>query len=103
MIKEILKIYRMKYHYSQTKMANLLNVTQSSISKFESGEQVPDVSILIKYCELFHISMDTLCGLNSTVQSDKLISYLASHSEHEIEIMYDLLEAFIDNTSNHIL
>lgn len=38
--------------------AELLNVTQPSINRYEHGQSVPSIELLIKYADYFDVSMD---------------------------------------------
>lgn len=56
------KIYelRQKHHMSQGDLAEVLNVSRQSISKWENNSAVPELSKLVQMCELFHVSLDEL-------------------------------------------
>ena len=45
---------------SQDQLAEALNVSRQSVSKWELGESVPDLSRLVALSELFHVSLDAL-------------------------------------------
>ena len=45
---------------SQEKLANLLNVSRQTISKWESGESLPQIDNVLEICTLFKISADDL-------------------------------------------
>lgn len=56
------KIYeqRIKKNLSQGDLANLLNVSRQSVSKWENNNTVPDLEKMIKLSEIFEISLDEL-------------------------------------------
>lgn len=56
------KLYelRKKNGLSQEEMANKLNVTRQTISKWELGESTPDMEKLIILSDYFNISLDEL-------------------------------------------
>ena len=54
---ERLKILREGMGLSQKKMADLLDVTQPSINRYEHGKAVP-IEVLIGYADYFDVSMD---------------------------------------------
>ena len=43
---------------SQEELANRLNVTRQTVSKWEVGDSTPDMEKLIALCDLFDVSMD---------------------------------------------
>lgn len=61
---EILKALRQDHDLNQTEMAKILNVSQRSVSHYESGKIEPPYSILTAYSKYFHVSTDYLLGLS---------------------------------------
>ena len=53
-----LKRYRKENNLTQTQLAEKLNYSDKSISKWERNEGIPDVIILVKLAELYNISID---------------------------------------------
>ena len=58
------KIYelRTKKNLSQGDLADKLDVSRQSVSKWENNTAVPDLDKLIKICDIFEISLDELTG-----------------------------------------
>lgn len=58
------KIYalRTKKNLSQGDLADKLDVSRQSVSKWENNTAVPDLDKLIKICDVFEISLDELTG-----------------------------------------
>ena len=56
------KIYelRTQHNLSQGDLANELNVSRQSISKWENGNSTPDLDKIIKLAEIFNVSLDEL-------------------------------------------
>lgn len=52
--------YRTEKSMSQTDLANALDVSRQSVSKWENNSAVPDLERIIKMSELFEISLDEL-------------------------------------------
>jgi len=44
----------------QSELAKKVNLTRQSISKYETGESFPDISIIIQFAEIFGITIDEL-------------------------------------------
>jgi len=53
-------ILRKKENISQEELAEKLNVSRQAVSKWESGGGYPETENLIRICEIFNCSMDTL-------------------------------------------
>ena len=50
--------------YTQERMAMEFNVSQTTISAYETGERLPDIHMLIKMANFFGVSSDYLIGLS---------------------------------------
>lgn len=55
---------RKKNKLTQMELAEKLNFSNKSISKWESGEAIPSVDILLKIAELFNVKLDYFVHLN---------------------------------------
>ena len=51
--------YRMKYHYNQEQLAELLYVSRQAVSRWELGQAVPTIDNMIELTRLFEVSF---CG-----------------------------------------
>lgn len=60
---ERLRELRIEKGYNQERMALELNVSQTTISAFETGERKPDSDMLIRMSKYFDVSVDYLLGL----------------------------------------
>ncbi len=57
-----LKAAREKKELSQHQLAKILDVTQASIAKYESGEREPNLKMLGRLCKTLGVSADYLIG-----------------------------------------
>lgn len=66
------KIYELRSakNLSQGDLAELLEVSRQSVSKWETDNAVPELDKLIKMCEIFGVTLDELAG-RSTSQAPK--------------------------------
>lgn len=55
-----LRYYRTKQGLTQSQLAEQINYTEKSISKWEGGNALPTVDILVKLSQLFKVSVDEL-------------------------------------------
>ena len=53
-----LRTLRESVAMSQTKLAEVLGSTQSSLNRYESGQCAPTIELLRKYADYFDVSMD---------------------------------------------
>ena len=77
------RIYKLRSekNLSQGDLAEILDVSRQSISKWENNNAVPELSKLIKMSELFQVSLDDLVKENSTTDMDSYKTNLASLEE----------------------
>ncbi len=59
---ERLKTERKNNNINQTQLAEKLYLDRSSISKYESGKQIPETPTLEKLADFFDVSIDYLLG-----------------------------------------
>jgi len=52
--------FRTSKNLSQLELAEVLDVSRQSVSKWETDASVPDLDKLVKLCDLFGVSMDEL-------------------------------------------
>lgn len=60
---------RVKNGFSQEMLAERLGVSRQSVSKWEVGQALPDVSKIIAMCKLFSVSADELLLINENLYS----------------------------------
>ena len=62
-INERIKELRQENGLSQTELANLCQVKQSCVSKWERGATIPDIEMVITLTKVLHTSSDYLLGI----------------------------------------
>ena len=60
--------------YTQKEIVKLLNCTQQTYSRYETGEITIDINSLIKLAEFYQTSIDYLVGLTDDLKPYKKIS-----------------------------
>lgn len=60
---ERLKQLRIERGLKLKEVAEQLNVTIRSISRYEDGTREPSVEMIIKFCKLYEVTSDYLLGL----------------------------------------
>lgn len=61
-IAENIRTLRKQHSFTQEQLSEALGVTVSAVYKWESGQSVPEVKMLMELADLFEISVDTLLG-----------------------------------------
>lgn len=60
-----IKDLRNEHKITQTKLSELIGVTQSAIAKYESGENEPSIEVLIKIAKALNVTTDELLGIQT--------------------------------------
>ena len=63
--------YRKRNNWSQEDLADKIDVSRQTVSKWETGKNVPELDKLIMLAELFNISVDTLVKEEIEINSDE--------------------------------
>ena len=63
---ERLNELRIERNFKLKEVAEKLNVTIRTISRYEDGTREPSVEMIIKFCKLYDVSADYLLGLTDS-------------------------------------
>lgn len=55
-----ISFFRRKAGFSQAELADKLNVTSQAVSKWECGNAIPDIALLLELSHLYHISINEM-------------------------------------------
>ncbi len=84
-----LKRLREEKGYSQAQLAKKLNISKSSISKYESNQSVPSIETLTRLSLIYGVSLDYLVG----IEKNKTIS-VEGLTNRQLDILNTLLVEF---------
>ena len=76
-----LKLARLRKNadMTQSDLAERLNVTRQAVSKYETGDSFPDVTILVTLAEVFGVSVDELIGAGAPTAGEAAILHSLAH------------------------
>lgn len=91
-----IKLLRKDKNLTQKQLADMLNIKQTSISKWELDISLPDTNNLIRLAEIFNVSTDYILGISRyhypvNVGVDNLFTY------EELEIIEDFRKLGADS------
>lgn len=72
-----LKEYRIKNSLSKKAVAEKLGIAQFTYYKYENGENKLSLTVAIKICKLYNISLDELVGIERKLEDDPQIKTYA--------------------------
>jgi transcriptional regulator with XRE-family HTH domain len=97
-IMERLKIIRKKKGFTQKKVAESLNVTQSTYSKYERGLVAPDPETIVKLSKVFNVSSDYLLGMIDAPFSPDEVNFMRKiYAEKDLDKLTDEFEIYGDD------
>ena len=62
-----LRFKRKEIHLRQEDLSDMLSISRQAYSNYETGKRAPDLEILIKLCDFYHLSLDEM--VNSTLSN----------------------------------
>ncbi|MBQ3044541.1 MAG: helix-turn-helix transcriptional regulator [Clostridia bacterium] len=80
-IGENIKKLRKERDLTQEMLAKFLNVSYQSVSKWERGESYPDITLVPAIASFFGVTTDTILGIKTIEQENKIKNYLDSFKE----------------------
>ncbi len=101
MISEKLKRLRVANNLTQQQVADYLNISNQSISKWEKGEALPSVEFLPKLAELFQCSVNAFFSDYETEIFEKSAKSNLTIEESN-KFAWELIQSLLDNTSEEI-
>jgi transcriptional regulator with XRE-family HTH domain len=104
-LSERLKSSRENKNFKQNKIAELLDIHNSTLAKYESGDREPDTKTLIRLADLYEVSLEWLIAgkssrLTNTYTVDPTRDFLAIEglkyelTQEEAEHLKESLEMF---------
>lgn len=51
---------RTDHDYTQTQIGSKLNISRQAYSNYETGKRIPDLDILIRIADLYHVTLEQL-------------------------------------------
>ncbi len=75
-IGENIKLFRKAKDITQEQLAEMLNVSSQSVSRWELGICYPDMELLPMLAEIFEITIDKLLGVDNIAEKKKVDKYL---------------------------
>ena len=88
---EKLKELRKSAGLTQKQLAERLGITSSVVSYYELSERTPSPEVLIKLSGIFHVSVDSLLGIEQTQTSPLDISGLTDEDIQYLRQTIDIL------------
>lgn len=105
MIGNNIKFLRKERKMTQSELAELLFVSPQMVSRYENNGAAPDIVMLAQICQIFHVSMDTLCGLNSTSKDEQIKRLSEKYfckAEDNFSTLYKQYKNFIIDSVSYI-
>ena len=83
-INESIKRLRREKNITQEKLAEHLSVSVQAVSKWERGETLPDITMVLPIAGYFNVSADELLGVDAAKSEAKIQEYLKEYGDLEL-------------------
>lgn len=67
---------------SQKELAEKINVTEASMSRYIKGERIPRIDVLVKLANVFNVSIEYLQGLKEVDDFNEIKRIVARNSKN---------------------
>ncbi|HHP8972438.1 TPA: helix-turn-helix domain-containing protein [Listeria monocytogenes] len=97
-----IKYLRKRSNLTQGQLAKKMNLTQASISGYETGDRQPDNEILTRIADFFNVSIDYLLGRTSNPNNDKVSVHFFERdnlTDEDLEYIDTIVEALKTKTN----
>lgn len=104
-IAENIRAFRKERGLTQEQLAELMGVSVAAVSKWETKQSVPDVSLMIEMADLFQVSVDALLGYEQQGASlPELVEELCRcRNEKDYDRGLELADRVIRKYPNHFM
>lgn len=98
---------RKKNGLTQEELAEKLNVSRQSVSKWEGAQSIPDLNKIIKLASIFNVSTDYLLKdeievmENVSIPADAIDEYKAENNEPVIRVSMEEATSFLDDRDKY--
>lgn len=93
-----LKDLRKHNGLTQEQLAEKLNISNRSISRWETGKSLPDIAILIELAEFYNVDINEILDGkrkdNTNVEPKELINAIANYTNHDMEIILNRIKRY---------
>ena len=103
---QFIKAMRKEKNFTQREVAERLNISEKTVSKWETGNGLPEVSLMLPLCELLEISVNELLSgerLNDSRYFEKaeqnIMSLMEEKSQAKKKLILTVIIAFITMTA----
>ena len=73
---------RKKHDLTQSEVADMLNLTRQAVSRYETGDSFPDISILVEIANIYEVSLTELINSgNPTLGELMILNNIANKNE----------------------
>lgn len=91
-LRKNIKELRTHKGWSQLKLAEELNVSDDTVSKWETGKNMPSVEDVMRLSDIFSISIDDLlnanCDMKSIIEIDRIPADVLQHKSDSEHVVY---------------
>lgn len=101
-LNETISSYRKKQGLTQEQLAQALGVTNQSVSKWESGQCCPDITLIPQLADIFGISIDELFGKKANKNGAHMVPFADDDVYRVMVTQGNRIYSVHENLNKHI-
>ncbi len=95
--KNMIKTLRRQRNMTQEELAEALLISPQAVSRWETGNAMPDISLFPTLCNLFDVSADYLLGIDISKKEAKIRDISAQADKYSSRAYYQEARAILEN------
>ena len=94
---------------TQRDLSHRMNTTETTISRYVSGDRAPDIEAVVKLAQVLHVSTDTLIGAElsaaerPTADADILLNCYSRMTADDKRVLWALLDRYLSPKQRALL
>lgn len=89
---------RKECDFTQSQLADMLNVTRQAVSKWEMGDSLPDISLLPQLSDIFRVTIDQILNYGESCKAEnKMMLQILNGSPEKVANMLEAGELGADS------
>lgn len=92
---------RKKHNWSQSDLAKKINASREIIGKYERGENMPSLEMILKLADAFNVTVDFLLGKGEYASYNKetveRLNSIEKMDDKTKSVLFDVIDTYIQN------
>lgn len=99
---QIISELREASQQKRQEVANALGISRASLEYYEKDKRKPDIEILKRIADYYHVSADYLLGRTNVESTDRDVQFVCEYTRLDENVINILHRSFIDNRRSYL-